>query len=84
MICLDLVWHYLKEDNDSSIENWAILEDWIKSERFPIHQPSLRRVAEDDPDLLEALRILGPVIGDRGSNPKPTSNTNALSLSTAP
>jgi hypothetical protein len=52
-----------------SIENWAIFEDWTMSERFPIHQRNSRKVAEDDPDLLEALRILGLVIGDRGSNP---------------
>ena len=47
-----------------SIENWAIFEDWTMSERFPIDQPNSRKVAEDDPDLLEALRILGLVIGD--------------------
>jgi len=47
-----------------SIENWAIFEDWSMSERFPIHQPNSRKVAEDDPDLLEALRIFGLVIGD--------------------
>jgi hypothetical protein len=47
-----------------SIENWAIFEDWAMSERFPIHQPNSRKVAEDDPDLLEALRILGLVISD--------------------
>ena len=47
-----------------SIENWAIFEDWTMPERFPIHQPNSRKVAEDDPDLLEALRILGLVIGD--------------------
>jgi hypothetical protein len=46
------------------IENWAIFEDWAMSGRFPIHQPNSRKVAEDDPDLLEALRILGLVIGD--------------------
>lgn len=34
------------------------------SERFPIHQPTSRKIAEDDPGLLEALRILGLVIGD--------------------
>jgi hypothetical protein len=33
-------------------------------DRFPIHQPELQKVAEDDPDLLEALQILGLVIGD--------------------
>ena len=44
-------------------ENWAIFEDWTKSERFPIHQSKSRKVAEDDP-LLEALRILGLVMGD--------------------
>ncbi|HUN86455.1 MAG TPA: hypothetical protein VMU48_18895 [Terracidiphilus sp.] len=42
-----------------SIENWAIFEDWPMQDRFPIHQPNSRKVAEDDPDLLEALRILG-------------------------
>jgi len=42
-----------------SIENWAIFEDWTLSERFPIHQSNSRRIAEDDPDLLEALRIPG-------------------------
>ncbi len=47
-----------------SIENWAIFEDWTMPDRFPIHQPNSRKVAEDDPDLLEALRILGLVIGD--------------------
>jgi hypothetical protein len=47
-----------------SIENWAIFEDWAMSERFPIHQPNSRKVAENDPDLLEALRLLGLVIGD--------------------
>jgi hypothetical protein len=47
-----------------SLENWAIFEDWTMSERFPIHQPKSRKVAEDDPDLLEALRILGLVISD--------------------
>jgi len=47
-----------------SIENWAIFEDWAMSERFPIHRPTSRKVAEDDPDLLEALRLLGLVISD--------------------
>ncbi len=47
-----------------SIENWAIFEDWTMPDRFPIHQPKSWKVAEDDPDLLEALRILGLVIGD--------------------
>jgi hypothetical protein len=47
-----------------SIENWAILEDWAVSERFPIHQPNSLKVAEDDPDLLEALHILGLIVGD--------------------
>jgi hypothetical protein len=47
-----------------SIENWAIFEDWAISERFPIHQPNSRKLTDDDPDLLEALRILGLVIGD--------------------
>jgi hypothetical protein len=45
-----------------SIENWAIFEDWAAPERFPIHQPNSQKVAEDDPDLLEALRILGLII----------------------
>ena len=47
-----------------SIENWAVFEDWTMSDRFPIRQPNSRKVDEDDPDLLEALRILGLVIGD--------------------
>ena len=48
-----------------SLENWAIFEDWAAMpERFPIHQPNSRKVVEDDPDLLEALRILGLVIDD--------------------
>jgi hypothetical protein len=34
------------------------------SERFPFHQPTSQKVAEDDRGLLEALRILGLVIGD--------------------
>jgi hypothetical protein len=34
------------------------------SERFPIHQPTLQKAAEDDRGLLEALQILGLVIGD--------------------
>jgi hypothetical protein len=33
-------------------------------DRFPIYRPTSRNIAEDDPDLLEALRILGLVIGD--------------------
>jgi pyoverdine/dityrosine biosynthesis protein Dit1 len=33
-------------------------------DRFPIRQRNSQKVAEDDPDLLEALRILGLVIGD--------------------
>lgn len=32
--------------------------------RFPIRQPESRKVAENDPGLLEALRILGLMIGD--------------------
>lgn len=47
-----------------SIENWAIFEDWTMPDRFPIRQPNSRKIAEDDPDFLEALRILGLVIGD--------------------
>jgi hypothetical protein len=47
-----------------SIENWAIFEDWAMSERFPIQKPNSRKVAEDDPDLLKALRVLGLVVGD--------------------
>ena len=47
-----------------SIENWAIFEDWTMPDRFPIRQPNSRKIAEDDPNLLEALRILGLVIGD--------------------
>lgn len=47
-----------------SLENWAIFENWGGAERrFPIRQPSSRRIAEDDPDLLEALRILDLAIG---------------------
>jgi hypothetical protein len=34
------------------------------SERFPIHEPNSRKVAGDDPDLFEALRIPGLAIGD--------------------
>jgi hypothetical protein len=63
----------------NSIENWAIFEDWAVPERFPIRQPKSRKVAEDDPDLLEALRILGLVIGDRWSNPKRGSGANQTS-----
>jgi RES domain len=47
-----------------SIENWAIFEDWTLPDRFPIHQPKSQKVVEADPDLLEALRILGLMIGD--------------------
>lgn len=47
-----------------SIENWAIFEDWTISERFPIHQPNSRKVVEDDPDLMEALRVLGLILSD--------------------
>ena len=47
-----------------SIENWAIFEDWAVPERFPIHQPKSRKLAEDDPDLLEALRVLGLILTD--------------------
>ena len=47
-----------------SIENWAIFEDWTMPDRFPIHQPNSRKVAEDDPDLLEALRVLGLILSD--------------------
>jgi hypothetical protein len=43
-----------------SIDNWAIFEQW--RERLPIHRPYSRKVAEDDPDLAEALRILGLTI----------------------
>lgn len=45
-----------------SIENWAIFEDWTMPNRFPIHHPKSRKLDDDDPDLLEALRILGLVI----------------------
>jgi hypothetical protein len=55
---------YYRSRYGHSIENWAIFEDWAMSERFPIHQPNSRKVAEDDPDLLEAVRILGLVISD--------------------
>ncbi len=48
----------------NSIENWAIFEDWAVPERFPIHQPNSRKVAEDDPDLMEALRRLGLILSD--------------------
>jgi len=47
-----------------SLENWAIFEDWAVTERFPIHKPKSQKLAEDDPDLPEALRILGLVIGN--------------------
>ena len=47
-----------------SIENWAIFEDWTMSERFPVHQPNSRKIAEDDPDLMEALRVLGLILSD--------------------
>jgi len=47
-----------------SIENWAIFEDWTMSERFPIHQPNSRKIAEGDPDLMEALRALGLILSD--------------------
>jgi hypothetical protein len=33
-------------------------------ERFPIHQQNSREVAGDDPDFLEALRILGLILGE--------------------
>jgi len=47
-----------------SIENWAIFEDWTMSKRFPIRQPISWRIAEDDPDLIEALRVLGLILSD--------------------
>ena len=47
-----------------TIENWAIFEDGAIPERFPIHQQNSRKVAGDDPDLLEALRILGLILGE--------------------
>ena len=47
-----------------SIENWAIFEDWTMSERFPIHQPNSQKVSKDDPDLTEALRVLGLLLSD--------------------
>jgi hypothetical protein len=47
-----------------SIENWAIFEDWVIAERFPIHEPNSYKVTEDDPDLIEALSVLGLVIVD--------------------
>jgi hypothetical protein len=47
-----------------SIENWAIFEDWTMSERFPIYQATSRKVAEDDPDLMEALKVLGLILSD--------------------
>lgn len=45
--------------NGHPLENWAIFEDWAVPDRFPIRRSNSQRVAEDDPDLLEALRILG-------------------------
>lgn len=42
----------------------TIFEDWAIYERFPIHQPNSLKVADDDPDLIEALRILGLIIVD--------------------
>jgi hypothetical protein len=33
-------------------------------DRFPNHQPNSRKVPEDDPDLLEALRLLGLILSD--------------------
>ena len=51
-------------DPCQSLENCAIFEDWTMPGRFPIRQPESRKVAENDPDLFEALRILGLVIGD--------------------
>ena len=47
-----------------SIENWAIFEDWTMLDRFPIRQPKSQKVAEDDPDLKEALRVLGLLLSD--------------------
>jgi len=47
-----------------SIENWAIFEDWTMPDRSPINQPSSRKIAEDDPDLVEALRVLGLTLSD--------------------
>ena len=47
-----------------SLENWAIFEDSSMPNRFPIRQPNSRKIAEDDPDLLQALRVLGLVIGE--------------------
>jgi hypothetical protein len=47
-----------------SLENWAIFEDWTMPDRFPIRQPNSRKVAEDDPDLMEALRVLGLILSD--------------------
>ena len=47
-----------------SIENWAIFEDWTMPNRFPINQLKSRRVAEDDPDLMEALRALELILSD--------------------
>ena len=31
-------------------------------DRFPIRQPNSQKLAENDPELVEALRILRPVI----------------------
>jgi hypothetical protein len=47
-----------------TIEILALFENWMILDRFPIRQRNSQKVAEDDPDLLEALRILGLVIGD--------------------
>jgi hypothetical protein len=60
-----------------SIKNLAIFEDWTMLERLPIHQPNSRKVAEDNPDRHEALRILGLLIGDRGSTPNPRARCHA-------
>ena len=47
-----------------TIENWAIFEDGAIPRRFPIRQPNSRKVDGYDPDLLEALRILGLILGE--------------------
>ena len=47
-----------------TIENWAIFEDGAIPQRFPIRQPNSRKVDGNDPDFLEALRILGLILGE--------------------
>ena len=42
-----------------SIENWAIFEDWTLPDRFPIHQPNSRKVAEDRSGLARSPEAVG-------------------------